>query len=171
MSDITVFTARKIVTMDPGRPTGNAVAVKDGRILSVGTLETLKPWLDRYPHKIDETFAEKIIMPGLIDPHTHFHWSGWVVGLEYVGPIDSPNGIDRAVRGREGVIARLKELDRQLEDPEQPIFAWGFDPAFHGGHLDRAILDEISTKRPIWVLAFAIHYLYVNSAIDRKSVV
>ena len=33
---ITVFTAKKIVTMDPGWPEGTAVAVMDGRILSVG---------------------------------------------------------------------------------------------------------------------------------------
>lgn len=164
MSDVTVFIAKKILTMDPGRPTGTAVAVKDGRILSVGTLESLEPWLKRYSYVIDDTFADKVIMPGLIDPHTHFHWSGWVVGLEYVGPIDSPNGVDRAVHGFDGVIARLKELDRKIEDPKQPIFAWGFDPAFQGGHLDRRILDEISTERPIWVLAYAIHYLYVNGA-------
>ena len=164
MSDITVFIAKKIITMDPGRPEASAVAVKQGRILSVGSLETMRPWLDRYPHSIDRSFADHVIMPGLIDPHTHFHWSGWVVGLEYIGPIDSPNGRDRAVHGRDGVLRRLKELDRAMEDPKQPIFAWGFDPAFHGGHLDRAALDEISTERPIWVLAYAIHYLYVNSA-------
>lgn len=168
MSDVTVFTARKILTMDQGRPFGTAVAVKDGRILSVGSLETLEPWLKRYSYVIDDTFADKIIMPGLIDPHTHFHWSGWVVGLEYIGPIDSPNGRDKAVHGRDGVIARLKELDRQIADPKRPIFAWGFDPAFQGGHLDRDILDEISKERPIWVLAYAIHYLYVNSAMLEK---
>ncbi|RLA53054.1 MAG: amidohydrolase [Gammaproteobacteria bacterium] len=149
--------------MDPGRPQGTAVAVKDGRILSVGTLDTIKPWLDRYSHTVDKTFQDKIILPGLIDPHTHFHWSGWVVGLHYLGPIDSPSGTDQAVQGRDQVIARLKELDEQLEDPDQPIFAWGFDPAFHGGHLDREDLDAISTERPIWILAYAIHYIYVNS--------
>jgi uncharacterized protein YwbE len=33
---ITVFVAKKIVTMDPGWPAGTAVAVQDGRVLSVG---------------------------------------------------------------------------------------------------------------------------------------
>ncbi len=164
MSGITVFVARKVITMDPGRPTGTAVAVRDGRILSVGTLETLQPWLKRYPYVIDETFADKIIMPGLIDPHTHLHWSGGVVGLEYLGPIDSPNGRDKAVHGMDGVLARLKDVHESLEDPMQPIFAWGFDPAFQGGHLNSEILDTISKERPIWVLAYAIHYCYVNSA-------
>lgn len=163
MSKITVFTAKKIVTMDPGRPTGTAIAVKDGRIVSVGTLETLRPWLSRHPHDFDNTFADHVIMPGFIDPHTHLHWSGWVTALEYLGPIDSPDGRAKAVRGRDAVLARLREIDRTLADPTQPIFAWGFDPAFHDGHLDRKLLDEVSSTRPIWILAYAIHYLYANT--------
>ena len=62
MSDITVFEAKRIITMDPGRPTASAVAVRDGRILSVGTRETMRPWLDRYPHTVDKTFADRILL-------------------------------------------------------------------------------------------------------------
>jgi predicted amidohydrolase YtcJ len=35
---ITVFVAKEIITMDPGWPTASAVAVQDGKILSVGSL-------------------------------------------------------------------------------------------------------------------------------------
>lgn len=164
MSEITVFTARKVVTMDPGRPTGTAVAVMDGRIISVGTLETISPWLNRHKYTIDHTFEDKIILPGLIDPHTHLHWSSAAVSLQYLGPIDSPNGVDKAVRGREALIAKLRELDRQMTDPNEPIFAWGADPVFHEGHFDCKQLDEISRTRTIWILAYAVHYIYVNSA-------
>ena len=72
MVDITVYRARKVITMDPGRPFAECVAVRDGRIVSTGTIESMQPWLKRYSHTIDETFADKIIMPGFIDPHTHF---------------------------------------------------------------------------------------------------
>src|SRR5262249_61228708 len=71
MSDITVFVARRIITMDPGRPTARAIAVRDGRILSVGTIESMQPWLRRYSHIMDETFADQVLLPGFIDPHTH----------------------------------------------------------------------------------------------------
>lgn len=164
MADVTVFVAKQIVTMDPGRPTGTAVAVKDGRILSVGTLQSMKPWLDRFDHEIDQTFADKVLLPGLIDPHTHFRWSGALAELQYVGPIDSPNGVARAVRTRDAVFAKLREIDAGLSDPKQPIFVWGFDPAIQGGHIHRDELDLISAERPIWVLAYAVHFLYVNSA-------
>ena len=36
MSQITVFAAREIITMDPNRPRASHVAVQDGHILAVG---------------------------------------------------------------------------------------------------------------------------------------
>ena len=50
---ITVYLAKKIVTMDPALPEAKAVAVSDGKIISVGSLADLKPWLDQYPHQIN----------------------------------------------------------------------------------------------------------------------
>ena len=37
----TVFVARRFHTMEPGFPTAEAVAVRDGRILAVGSLATV----------------------------------------------------------------------------------------------------------------------------------
>ena len=68
---ITVFVAKKIMTMDPGLPEETAVTVRDGRILSVGSLEDLQPWIKNSPHKIDRTFAHKILLSGFIEVHGH----------------------------------------------------------------------------------------------------
>ena len=43
-SKATIFTAQKVITMSPARPEGSAVAVRDGRILGVGTIEELNGW-------------------------------------------------------------------------------------------------------------------------------
>lgn len=173
MSDIVVFKARKVVTMDPGRPEAEAIAVKDGRIVSVGTLETMKPWFAHYKHKIDDTFADKIIFPGFIDPHTHLGMSGSFLALNYLGPIDSP-GLDTmhpALRSREEVLGQLRRLHESMPDPDKPLLAWGFDPAIQGGHLHRRELDTISRRRPIWLLAYAPHFIYTNSPmLDRLGV-
>ena len=66
-----VFVARKIITMDLALPEATAVAVRGDTIVSVGSLESLSPWLAKYPHQIDRTFANAVLMPGLIDPHLH----------------------------------------------------------------------------------------------------
>ena len=71
MPSITVFTAKQIRTMNPSAPLATAVAIRDGQILEVGTLETMRPWLDTFPHQIDTRFADQVITPGFIDPHLH----------------------------------------------------------------------------------------------------
>jgi predicted amidohydrolase YtcJ len=165
MGEITVFEAKRIITMDPGRPTAGAVAVRDGRILSVGTRETMRPWLERYPHTVDETFADNVLLPGFVDPHTHLRWAGCLAQLPYVGPIPSPTG-QPATPTRESVLERIRALD-ETTAPGEPLFAWGFDPAYQGGHLHRDELDAVCPDRPVWILAYAVHYLYVNSAMLR----
>lgn len=70
-AEIAVFTARKIVTMDPGWPDATAVAVQNGRILSVGTLDDLQPWLSKFPYSIDRRFEANVIYPGFVEPHSH----------------------------------------------------------------------------------------------------
>jgi len=170
MSDITVFAARKIITMDPGRPCAAAIAVREGRIVSVGTMESMGPWLRRYPYRVDDSFADKVLMPGFVDPHTHLNQSGAYMFLHYVGPIASP-GPDRmnpAYPTREAVMARMRELEAAMGESTEPLFAWGFDPAIHGGHLHRNELDTISAHRPIAVLSYAPHFLYTNTAMLKR---
>ena len=151
--------------MDPGRPDASAVAVSDGRIVSVGSIESMEPWLRRYPHSIDDRYTDKIMMPGFIDPHTHLRLSGTYMGLEYVGPIESaaPGGIRKGLPSRDAVLNQLRALAAEQTDPTTPITAWGYAPARQSGHLDRDMLDQISDSIPIWVIAYAPHIVYVNT--------
>jgi predicted amidohydrolase YtcJ len=66
-----VYTAKKIITMEPALPEADAVAVSDGRIVAVGTLESLQPWMTARETRIDDSLQDKILMPGFIDPHVH----------------------------------------------------------------------------------------------------
>ena len=61
-----VLPARRIITMDPDRPEATAVAVSGGRITDVGAFEDL-----RDTGAIDDTFADAVLCPGLIDQHLH----------------------------------------------------------------------------------------------------
>jgi hypothetical protein len=68
---ITIYTAKTIVTEDPGTPTAEAVAVMDGKILGVGTLDEVKGWLTNEQVEIDQRFKDAVIVPGLIEAHMH----------------------------------------------------------------------------------------------------
>lgn len=166
MGKITVYRARNVVTMDPGRPTAQALAVMDGRVLSTGSLESMRPWLERNEHEIDDTLANKVILPGFVDPHTHFGISSGFLALHYVGPIESPGprGMNPPLRTHEEVLAKLGSAHRAEADPAQPLVAWGLDPALQGGPLHRDELDAIAKERPLWVISYAPHFVYVNSA-------
>ena len=86
MDKLTVFLARTIRTMDLGRPIANAVAVAEGKVVSVGDLESMKPWLDRYPHEIDDTFADKVFVLVLLTPTPTSDSLEPVWGLSMWGP-------------------------------------------------------------------------------------
>jgi len=170
MDEIKVLTARRIHTMDQGRPYGKAVAIAGGKIVSVGTLESMEPWLRRYPYEVDSCFSDKIILPGFIDPHTHLRLSGTYMGLNYVGPIATTDSQGRPVEplpDRKTVLERLVDIVRgrneAAADDVTPILAWGYDPGMQAGHLDREMLDEISTEIPIWVICYAPHIIYTNT--------
>ena len=170
---ITVYTAKKIYTMDPGRPEANAVAVLDGKVLSTGTLESMKPWLSRYKYTVNDSLKDKVILPGFIEPHEHFWMSAGFMALTYIGPIPmpGPNGMHPVVPTYADVIAQLRKADQEEKDPTKPIIAWGYDSAIHGGTMDRKVLDEISSKRPIYVIELAPHFAYLNSpAIETTGV-
>ena len=58
-----IFAARKILTMNPSRPTATHVAVRDGRIVAVGSLDEICGSIDA---EVDHRFADKVLLPGFV---------------------------------------------------------------------------------------------------------
>jgi predicted amidohydrolase YtcJ len=169
---ITVFVAKKIVTMDPGWPADTAVAVRDGRVLSVGTLDDLKPWLDKSPYTIDQTFADKILLPGFVEAHGHPIIGGTALTrplLTYL-PEPSPYGPGfPGVKTKPEALAKLREYVSRATSPAETVLAWGYDVIAMGGtHLDKNELDTISATQPILVWDASEHFVYANSAALEK---
>jgi len=168
---ITVFTAKKIVTMDPGWPEGTAVAVMDGRILSVGTFDDLKPWLDKYPFEVDDRFKDKVIYPGFVEAHSHPVMGSLAISrpsLSYF-PLRSPYGPDiPGVRSRDEAVARLKQFVADAKTPDETILTWGYDVVAMGQGFNRDELDQVSKTQPIIVWDASEHFAYANSAAIAK---
>ena len=170
---VTVFTAKKVITMNPGWPEGTAVAVQGDRIVSVGrTLEDLKPWTDTHPTTIDRSFEGKVLVPGFIDPHQHVLPMAIIASLPNVAFYDTAMPYGPAKKGlktKEAVLERLREYDRDMKNPGDVLVAWGYDAVACGGHLDRAQLDAISTTRPIYVWDASEHNGYLNTAMIQRA--
>ncbi|MFQ6575846.1 amidohydrolase [Pseudomonas sp. UM16] len=59
----------KVYTAEPGQALMQAVAVKDGKILQVGSDAQINALADANTQRID--LAGKVLMPGMIDTHSH----------------------------------------------------------------------------------------------------
>lgn len=165
----TVFRAKKILTMNPMQPEATFVAVREGRILAVGSEAEMGGW---GPHVVDSRYETKILMPGLVEGHSHLMEGGfWKYA--HVGYHDrrGPDGrLWSGLRSFDEVVARLSEFERKMEDPAEPLLAWGFDPIFFGEQrMTTRELDRVSATRPIAVLHASIHLLNVNTAMLNKA--
>ena len=165
MSGITVYTARRIHTMNPSMPRADAVAVRDGRIVEAGTLETLSPWLDAHPHVVDRTFERHVLMPGFIDPHLHPPMAAVLLPLHFITAMEwrLPWGTVPPTRGADAYLARLREIEGSLADPAEPLITWGYHEIWHGP-VHRQALNRISATRPVVVWQRSFHALYANDA-------
>ena len=167
VSNVTIFVARKIVTMDPAIPEATAVAVADGRILSVGSLQDMKPWSDRYPTRVDRQFAGKVMYPGFVEPHAHPLLAGILFNKPMLTPSPMPNPWGPpfpGVANLPAAMAQLRKYSDAIKDPGETLLAWGYDVVAMGKVPDRQMLDQVSTTRPIIVWDISGHDMYVNSA-------
>ena len=150
--------------MEPSLPVAEAVAVRDGRILEVGTLETMRPWLETHSHEVDDTFRDLCIMPGFIDPHLHPSMAAILLPMHFTTAVgwDLPWEDIRPIPDEQQFRSRLVEINADLA-PGDPLFAFGHHPIWHGD-IDRSALNEVSTIRPIVVWHRGYHSLVVNDA-------
>lgn len=171
----TVFVAREVVTMDPGWPTATCVAVQDGRIISVGrTLEDLKPWMQASSAgtvTIDETFKDKVLVPGFIEAHGHPLVGAIALAQPCLSNIPVPNPYGAAFPGVKDLDAVRSAIRSHLDatkGSKDPTLFWGYDVIAMGRHLDAAWLDAIEATRPVIVWDASEHFVYANTAAMAK---
>ena len=163
MSKNTIFIAKKIITMNPSRPEATHVAVRDGRILGAGSLEELTTWGD---YTLDESFADKVLMPGFVEGHAH-SMEGSLWSKVYCGWFDrfDPSGrMWTGVKSVDALVERLRVAEAALEDPSAPLSGWQLDPIYmNNTTLSRADLDRVSRTRAVGILHASGHIMNVNT--------
>ena len=157
----TIYRARRILTMNPSRPEVTHVAVRDGRILGAGSLDELAGW---GAYTLDERFADKVLMPGLVEGHSHVS-EGSYWRYVYVGFFDRTAPTGRVWPGAKSIDAVVERLrDAAPDDSAQPIAGWALDPIYYGDRrCTRHDLDRVSTTRPVGVMHASGHILNANS--------
>ena len=162
----TVFAARRIITMHPARPSATHVAVREGRILAVGSAADMARW---GRHELDTRFSQQVLMPGLVEGHSHL-MAGTLWRYVYCGYFDATDPRGRVWPGLKTLDAVVAALSAAAASSpgaadDAPVVGWGFDPIYFGDRrCSRADLDGVSSTRAVGVLHASAHILNVNTA-------
>jgi predicted amidohydrolase YtcJ len=141
-----------ITTMDRARTVASAVAVRDGRIVAVGSDASIAPWIGPRTRVVE--LRGRSVTPGFGDAHVH--------------PVTSGLGLLRCdLQGLRGLDAYLAAVvSYATVNPRAPwIVGDGWHMAdFRGGIPDRADLDRVLPDRPVYLESRDGHTAWVNSA-------
>ena len=162
-----IYTARLIRTANPSHPTATAIAIRDGKVLSVGSLEDCQQWGIT---NIDRQFDDKVLTAGFVEAHAH-SMSGMYAAIPYVGWFGRhmPDGTwVEGVKSTDELVQRIASI-ASTTDAGQPIVVAGFDPIYlDTERLSCHHLDEATTQHPVFVFHASGHLGTVNSFVLNK---
>jgi predicted amidohydrolase YtcJ len=141
-----------IVTMDAGRSTATALAIKNGLIQMVGDDEAARAAVGGTSQLID--LRGRTVTPGLIDAHCHLGACGFI-GTVYVD-CNWP-----AVYTVEDMQAKLAERIAQTPPGEWVIGSGWL--VFDGRYPNKHDIDPVSPNHPVMVISMGGHMAVVNS--------
>ena len=141
-----------VVTLDPARPRGSAVAIRDGRIVAVGDEAQVEPFVGPATKRID--LAGRAVVPGLTDAHVHVESLG--ASLETLDLVGAAT-LDEARR-------RVAERVRTLK-PGEWLLGRGWDQNDWPGQQfpTAADLDRVSGGHPVYLTRVDGHAGWANS--------
>jgi len=146
----TIYTNGKIYTVNESKPWAEAVALKNGKFLKVGTNAEMLAVKGDETEIID--LAGKFVMPGMIDVHTH----AIDAHVPAVTRLDDPNDADK-------IVQQIKAHVEANPGKEWYLFGdFGFG-LFPGDNGPKELLDGIAPNAAIAVQHASGHAFWANS--------
>jgi hypothetical protein len=149
-----IFFGGPVLTMDLERPTVQAVAIADGRIVAAGDRGAVFRWQGEGTQLID--LAGKTLMPGFHNAHVHPVLAAVAIGWEDVGGYSHPTV--------EASWQALRDAVKKYQSGEW-VFAFGWDPILVEGLEAPTLkqLDDVSPDNPLFITPQGGHQAYLNS--------
>jgi len=149
--DVLVINAN-VVTLDPKRPQAQAVAIRNGKILDVGSTERILTLADAATKVVD--LHGKTVMPGFIDSHAHMLQFG-----QSLQQLDLRN-----VWSIEELQFRLKKHAGDNPESEWILGGnWDQERFSERRYPNRWDLDSAVSDRPVFLTRVCGHICVVNS--------
>ncbi|MEB3034209.1 amidohydrolase [[Mycobacterium] nativiensis] len=153
----TIFIGGPVVTVAPGAPEAEALAVTGGRISKVGTAEDVLRLRGSGTTVID--LRGRALLPAFVEPHSH----PFEMGTTLAPPAIDVRPFTVSTAG--GVFSRLTEA--VADTPKgQPVLLNGVDPLLQTGlkPFTRTELDRLAPNNPVVIITNSGHAAYGNTA-------
>ncbi len=152
----------RVHTLDPARPSANAVLIRGERILAVGNASNLRSLASGDVRVID--LGGRAVLPGLIDTHTHLFDA---MKSRVAGNLDV--GIP-GVRSLAEAVAAVKERVAATPRGQWVVGdGWGESKWPERRYIRKADLDPVSPEHPVYLEHVSGHAATLNSAGLRQS--
>lgn len=159
-----IYSAREFITMDPKKPRAEAIAVRDGKFIAVGSRDevTAAAGSDAI---FNDTLKDKVVIAGFVEQHVHpvlaaLTMNSKVISIEDWDAID---GFSPAVRDEKSYQERLKQALAEHKDKTKPFITWGYHHYFHG-EMSRDKLNKLAPDFPVIVWHRSAHEFFLNDA-------
>ncbi|MBI1199348.1 MAG: amidohydrolase family protein [Phenylobacterium sp.] len=155
----TVYRNGVVITVDDVHPRAQAVAVKDGRIVGVGSDAAVTRRWGHGARIVD--LQGKVMVPGFVDGHSHI---GDLVGFWRLPDLSPPPvGTTRAIADIQRVLR--ERIATAHPAPGEMVFGVGYDDSLlaERRHPSRAELDAVSAVQPICVAHVSGHLARCNT--------
>jgi predicted amidohydrolase YtcJ len=145
-----VFSNAKVYTVNEEQPWAEAVAIKNNEIVYVGDSAGAAAYVGADTEAFD--LEGKMIVPGFFAAHEHLIAAGWTsLGV----PLST-------YQSMEEYLAAIKEYADN--NPDQPfVRGGGWNASIMGRNPTAADLDAIIPDRPVILLDYTIHDMWLNS--------
>lgn len=148
-----------IITVDTEEPMyAEAIVEQDGKIAFVGTLKKAEKQFSNL-NRID--LKGKTLLPGFIDPHSHFGMVSNTMGQVDLNP--KPVG---TVENIDDILAELKKYKEEKNIPDgEWIFGWGYDDGelAEKRHPTKKDIDKVLLNNPVYLQHTSGHMGVANS--------
>ena len=142
-----------IYTVDAERSWVEAVAIRDGVVLAVGSGDSIASFIDSTTEVIDLTGG--MALPGFHDTHTHPLEGGYL--MRQCDLSEDGTSVD-------AIISHLRQCESEIDG--EWIIGFGLDLSlFDANGPDMVLLDDIATDRLFFVIAADGHSVLVNSPV------
>lgn len=153
-----------IITMGAGDEVyAEAIVAENGKIAFAGVLEEAEKL---FPHSTKIDLKGKTLLPGFIDPHSHFGMVSNTMGQINLNP--PPVGNVASIADLLGALENYK-ANNQTEAGEW-IFGWGYDESQlkEKRHPNKAELDAVFPDHPVYLQHTSGHMGVANSMALKK---